>query len=72
MTSLKETKIRENIQDWRVSRGESTYSIPNMKLDLLAVEGDHTSTKFNTNCRIMMRVESLIFELLEKAGLADT
>jgi len=30
------------------SQNKNTYSIPNLKFDLFAINGDHTSTKLNT------------------------
>lgn len=40
-----------------------THGIPDLQLDLLVVDIDHSGAKLNTNGQIVHRLESLIREL---------
>jgi len=46
--------------------------IPNLQLHLLVVDGYHPSSELNADGQVVDRLESLVGELQEKAGLADT
>ena len=50
----------------------TTYSIPNLKLHLFVANVDHSGSKLHADGEIMDGLESLICELKEKAGFADT
>ena len=45
--------------------------IPDLKLDQLVFKIHHASTKLNTNRQVVDRLESLVCELQEQAGLSD-
>ena len=47
-----------------------TYRVPNLKFDLVVVDGDRSRAKLDTNGQVMYRLESLISELKQKAGLS--
>ena len=48
------------------------YSVPDLELDVFAVNIDHSSAEFDSNGDFMFLSESLVDELKEKAGFADT
>lgn len=48
------------------------YSIPDLKLYLLVANVDHSGSKLHADGEVMDGLESLICELKEKAGFADT
>lgn len=45
---------------------------PNLQLDLLIIDGDHSSAKLNANCQIMDGLKALIGKLQQQTGLAHT
>lgn len=46
-------------------------SIPDLQLDLLAVDRDHPRAEFDADGEVVDRLEALVRELEEEAGLAD-
>ena len=48
------------------------HRVPNLQLDLFAVNVYHTSPKLHTNGQVMDRLKPLVRELQKKAGLADS
>lgn len=46
-----------------------SYRVPYLKLDLLAIDIDHPSSKFHSNSQVMDRLEALVRELQKQAGL---
>ncbi|KAL4581562.1 hypothetical protein LXL04_006085 [Taraxacum kok-saghyz] len=51
---------------------ENTYSIPNLKLNGSAINGDHTSTEFHSDSQVMNRLKPLVGELQQQARLSYT
>lgn len=45
--------------------------VPNLQLDLLAVDGDHPGAELDPDRQVMDRLEALVGELEQQAGLAD-
>lgn len=45
--------------------------VPNLQLDLLAVDGDHPGAELDADRQVMNRLEALVGELEQQAGLAD-
>lgn len=43
------------------------HRVPNLQLDLLAIDIDHSSPKLHTNGEIVHRLEALVSELEEEA-----
>lgn len=56
----------------RLSREASAHRVPNLQLDLLPVNVYHASTELHSNGEVMDRLEALVGELEEEAGLANT
>jgi hypothetical protein len=48
------------------------YRIPDLELDLPAVNSDHACTELHTNGKVMHWLETLVCKLKKQAGLADT
>ena len=46
------------------------YRVPDLKLDLLAINVDHASSKLHANSQVMDRLEALVRELQQQAGLS--
>lgn len=44
--------------------------VPDLKLDLLAVDGDHACSELHANGQVVHRLESLVRELEQQTGLA--
>lgn len=45
------------------SMGLNAYCVPNLQLDLLAINVDHARSKLNTDCQVVNRLEPLVCEL---------
>jgi hypothetical protein len=43
-----------------------TYRVPNLKLNLFVVNGDHARPKLHANGKVMHRLEALVGELQEE------
>lgn len=56
----------------RGRQAKKAYSVPYLELDLLAINIDHTSPKLHTNGEIMHWLKSLVCELEQQAGFANT
>jgi hypothetical protein len=54
-------------QIYQVNKRKKTYGVPNLKLNWAGIDGDHASSKFNTDGEIMNRLESFVSELQEQA-----
>ncbi|GER29523.1 lipid-transfer protein, partial [Striga asiatica] len=46
--------------------------VPNLKLNRPAVDGNHSSPKFNSDCEIMHRLEPLVGELKKQTRFSHT
>ena len=53
------------------AEGFLARSIPDLKLDQLVFKVHHASPELNTNRQVVDRLESLVCELQEQAGLSD-
>lgn len=64
---LKTTKIS-------VRKQNKNYAnlTPNLQLDLLSVNSNHSCTEFNTNCEIVNRLETFVSELKQQARFTDS
>lgn len=51
---------------------KKTNGIPYLKLDRSRIDGNHTSTKLNTNGKIMNRLKPLIGELKKQTRFPNT
>lgn len=47
------------------------HRVPYLQLNLLAINVDHSSTKLHANSEVVDRLEPLVSELQEKAGLSN-
>jgi hypothetical protein len=50
----------------------STYSIPDLELDLFGINVNGSCSELNTNCEVVLLSESLVSELEEETRLANT
>lgn len=41
----------------------NTYSVPDLKLDLLVTDANHTSSKLDSDCEVVHWLEALVCEL---------
>lgn len=48
-------------------RQPATHRIPDLQLDLLAVNVDHAGPKLHTNCQVMDGLEPFVSKLQQKA-----
>ncbi len=53
-------------------RQASSHRVPDLELDLLAINVDHACAKLHADCQVMHWLEALVCELQQQAGLADT
>jgi hypothetical protein len=51
----------------RLLQGLRTHGIPDLKLDLLPINIDHTSAKLHANRQVMNRLKALVRELQQQA-----
>lgn len=47
------------------------YCVPNLQLDLLAIDVNHASPKLHTNGQVMNRLKSFVCKLEEEARFAN-
>lgn len=52
--------------------GYRAHRVPDLQLDLFAIDVYHTSPKLHTNGQVMDRLKPLVRELQKQAGLADS
>lgn len=52
--------------------GKIYYSVPNLKFNRLAVNGDHTSPKLDSNGEIMHWLKPLVCELQQQTRFSDS
>lgn len=50
----------------------NNYSIPYLQFNLLAINGNHTSTKLDSYCQVMDWLKSLIRKLKKKTGFSNS
>ena len=55
----------------QVTASRGAYCVPDLQLDLLAINGDHACAKLHADCQVVDRLEALVCKLQQQAGLAD-
>ena len=58
------------VQTISLKPSQSTHRVPDLELDLLPLDVDHASTELDADGEIVHRLEPLVRELEQQAGLA--
>ena len=58
------------LRNHRKHHFQSTHRVPNLKLDLFPLNVDHPSPELDSNGEVVHRLEPLVRELEQQAGLA--